>query len=37
MTVFEKIRELKRKGYSDHMIARILKVPLEVVKSVVVF
>lgn len=37
MTVFEKIGELKRKGYSDHMIAKILKVPLEVVRSVVVF
>ena len=36
MTVLEKIAELKRKGYSDRMISKILKVPLKLVMSVVV-
>ena len=34
MTKFEQIRVLRDKGYTDHMIAKILKLPLEVVKSV---
>ena len=31
-----KIAELKRKGYSDHMISKILKVSLDIVRSVIV-